>query len=1057
MARQKFQFIQTLRAFLLALTTLLVLAGTLVSQTNTGNIRGVVYDTTNAVIQGVTVVAEVSSRGVKREVQTSETGEYLFSLLDPDFYTLQFSIQDFAPVTVEGVEVRTGFTEMFSMQLEVAAAEEMVVISSESTRLTIEPERTQQSDHIDSVAIQNLPINRRDYLDLALLTPGVVDTNYVVDASDFRIAATPQSGIGIGGTGGRGNSFMLDGISNVYSTGSVRSSISQEAVQEFQVNRNSFSSELGGAAGGAINIVTKSGTNDVHGTIFGLLRNRSFQSRNYFDPDKSAYTRTQSGMSLGGPIARNRTFLYGAYERLDRHESVFVPLLDDRSFLTQLPAAQQTLLGALSSVPNPAFAPLLQGLVSQLTPGNYPHVVKLYEDNSGVFPFSEQRQQLISRFDHTLRDGHNMFIRVNWTGQDAQNTSFGALTALSRGRYTDVKDYAFAFGDTYVISPSWVSETRAGYSYHNAGVYPTDQLGPAIDINGFGNFGRDFILPAVILERSMQVRQNFIHVSRNHTFKLGGDFNPANFDVDSRTFFSGRFIFGEGIPLSNLIDTAAGPGFSGALKATLASVGAPQLAPLVDSSISSLQAYALGLPLIYQQGFGDPIWKGWGNRYNFFMEDSWRVNQKFTLTLGLRYELEQKTRFPRDNNNFAPRAGFAWSPDSKTVIRGGFGIYFSRIDGQIGYISDLLGDAQQIYQVFVPLTGLPGVNSALTGRRLTSAEIYQTAIATGVLGNQQITPENLQIHGINPGPGLPLRVQFRVAKDIVNPYAKQGSFEIQREFSGYAFSIGYNYNSGIHLIRPLDTNIFNAGTNPDTGRPIVGFHNPLLLQDNVYVSSGNSYYNAMILQLKKRFSNTFFLSMHHTWSKTMDETTDYNSSFEPHLQWDAKNELALSSFHRAHRFVAQAIYKSPLESCPNKSIGHNLISDFTLSGILIARSGGPFNLNAGYDNVGDRHTDTHRPFGIGRNVGKGPSLQTLQVRLMREFPFGETRSIQVVAEAFNLLNHTNFKNVNGNVGAISAAELPASLTGQIAPVTEAFAFTSAFEPRQFQFSVRFNF
>ena len=1037
---------------------LLLASGVLVQgQTNTGNLRGYVYDETRAVVPGTTVTVLDQSRGVRRQTRTSALGEYFFSHLAPGLYALSFEVENFAPYLLEDFEVRIGETESFSPQLELAVAEEQIVISAEFSQSALEPDRTQQSDRIDFVSIQNLPINRRDYLDLALLTPGVVDTNYVADDRDFRIAPTPQSGLGIGGTNGRGNTFMLDGVSNVYNSGSVRSSISQEAVREFQINRNSFSSELGGAPGGAINIVTKGGTNELHGSLFGVLRNRRFQARNFFDPEKSAYTRAQSGVSIGGPILPNKTFFYSAYERLDRHESVFVPLLQDRSFLSQLTPSQQALVNALGSgEAPPQLLPLVKQLSAALVPGNYPHVVSLFEKNSGVFPFSEQRQQFLARIDHTVRDGHTLFLRGNWTGQDNENTSFGSLVGYTRGRKGKINDFSIALGDTLVISPQWISETRLGLAYHDAGSYPTDPYGPSIDINGFGFFGRDFILPARVVERAWQLRQNFTLVSGRHIFKFGADINPVRDSARVETFFSGRFIFGEAVPLANLIDRTAGAGASQFLKAVLSGAGAPGLVAAVDEPISALQSYALGLPIIYQQGFGNPYWAGWANRYSFFAEDSWRLRQNFTLTLGGRHEFEMKTEFPRDYNNFAPRVGFAWSPNNKTVIRGGYGIFYARIDGQVMYVNDLLGEKQQIYQVFVPLTGLPGINSALTGQPLTSAEIYQTASARGILGKRQITPEDLAIHGIDPGPGLPLRVQFRVAPDTVNPYSQQASFEIEREAAGYALSAGYNFNRGLHLIRPLDVNPYRAGTN-DQGRPIVGFHNPLILQDNVYGSWGNSSYHALILQLKKRFSQGFMISAHHTWSKALDENTDYNSSFEPHLQWDAKNERALSSYHRGHRFVAYTVVNSPWKAAKGSGFHHNLLSDFTLSGILTARSFAPFNLNAGYDNLGDRHTDTHRPWGTGRNTGIGPNFFTLDIRLTRQFPFGSDKNIQVVAEAFNLLNRTNFRHVNNTVGKLSREELPTSLKGRRGPVTEPFSFTSAFEPRQFQFSLRLNF
>ena len=1025
-------------------------------QTDTGSIGGFVYDETGAVIPGVAVSAVEEHRGIRRGAETTETGEYSFRYVEPGIYSLRFQAADFAPLAVDGVEVRVGEAATVSPRLAVAAAEESVVVSSESVRSAIEPHRVQQSDHIDSVRIQNLPINRRDYLSLGLLTPGVVDTAYVGNATDRRITTTGSSGLGIGGTNGRGNTFMIDGLDNVSIVGGVRSRISQEAVYEFQVNRNSFSTEQGGAPGGAINIVTRSGTNEVHGSLFGLLRNRGFQARNYFDPGKGAYTRTQSGASIGGPVERNETFYAITYERLDRHESQIVPLLSDRSFLTSLTESQQDLVNVLGAAGPAALRPIVGRLAAALVPANHPGVAPLFEENSGVFPFSEERQQILARIDHTLRDGHSVFFRGNWTGRDSDNTSFGDLNARSRGYFRTLDEFSLALGDTFVISPRWVSETRLGFSYHDSGSTPYEPNGPSIEIAGFGNFGRDFFLPVRGVERVYQARQNFIRVTGRQTLKFGADINPVRNWVRSETFLSGRFLFGEAVPLASVIDSAAGTGTSGLIKGVLEASGLARLAGAVDAPISALQAYTLGLPTTYQQGFGNPYWLGWTNRTNYYFEDAVRITPKFLLTFGLRHELEFKTRFPRDNNNLAPRAGFAWSPDQKTVVRGGYGLFYARIEGQISYINDLLGEKQQIFQIFVPLTGLPGIRSTLTGQPVTSAEIYQTLRAGGIIGQREIRREDLLVHGIDAGPGYPLRVGFRLAEDAVNPYSQQGSFEIQRRIADYSLSVGYNYNRGLHIMRPLDANVFQAGTN-EAGRPIVGFRNPLILQDNVYGSWGRSYYHAMIVQLKKRFSRGFTLSAHHTWSKTIDENTDYNSAFEPHLQWDARNELALSDYHRGHRFVAHAVAQSPWKAAGGRGIARKLLADFTLSGIVIARSGAPFNLNAGVDTIGDRHTDTHRPWGLGRNVGRGPSYFGFDMRLARSFALREGLSLQIVGEAFNVLNHTNFRGVNGVVGNVSIEDLPERLVGRRGPVTEPFSFASAFDPRQFQFSLRLDF
>ena len=1039
----------------------LLLAGTVLlpAQTDTGTIRGYVYDETRAVLPGVTVTATYQGRGVIRDTLTSDVGEYVLSRVDPGLYTLRFELPGFAPFVVQDLEVLVGETQTFSPEIVVAAEE--IVITAEARRIAVARDKTQQSNHIDSASIEDLPINRRDYLDLALLTPGVVDSNYVADDRDFRIAPTPASGLGIGGGAGRGNTFTIDGLNNNYSTGSVRSSISQDAVQEFQVNRNSFSAELGGAPGGAINIVTKGGTNDFRGSVFGVLRNRRFQARNHFDPAQSAYTRAQSGGAFGGPILRGTTFFYTAYERLDRHESSFVPLLRDKSFLYELTPSQQALAdGIASDSAPPAFAPLapLVGYLAEaLVPGNYPHVVRLFESNSGVFPFSEERQQFITRVDHAIGSAHKLFLRGNWTGLNSQNTSFGSLIARDRGRNNDLNDFSLAVGNASVISPEWISETWLGIGYHDFGVYPTDPHGPSIDINGFGYFGRDLILPTRNVERTGQARQNFTYVSGRHSVKFGADYNPLYDRARSETFFSGKFVFGEAIPLSVLIDQGAGYTVAPLLKDLFNSVGRPQMAAAVDAPISSLQAYALGLPLVYQQGFGDPFYSGWAHTYGFFVEDSWRVHQNFLLTLGLRYELFRKADFPRDNNNFGPRMGFAWSPDAKTVIRGGYGIFHARIDGHVTFINDLLGEnVHQIIQVFIPLNGIPGVNSALTGEPLNSAEIYHTLLNRGVLGQRQITAEDLALHGFVPTPGLPFHVRFQIADDMVNPYSQQASLEIQREAGGFALSAGYNFNRGVHIVRPLDVNPYQAGTNA-LGRPIIGFHNPNILQDNIYGSWSNSFYHALILQLEKRFSEGFLISAHHTWSKAMDEITDYNTSFQPHLQWDAASEMALSSYHRGHRFVVRSMAQLPWKAGRGKGFFDNLLGDLTISGIVAARSFAPFNLNTGYDNIGDRHNDTHRPWGVGRNVGIGPNFFSADLRLKRRISVLEDLSVDVVVEGFNLLNRTNFKHVNGTVGTLTLDELPSSYKGRRGPVTEPFSYTSAFAPRQFQFSLRVNF
>ncbi len=238
----------------------------------------------------------------------------------------------------EGVTIRVGDTVTLKAQLEVGAVQQEIDVQADVP--LVETARTQQANTVELARIRDLPINRRNYLDFVLLAPATADTSDMVDGTDFRAAQAPQSGISFGGGNGRGNAFSVDGVENYINSGGVRLSISQEAVQEFQMNRNSASTEFGWASGGTVNIVTKSGGNQLHGNVFGFLRHRSIQARNYFDPAKSAFTRSQTGGTLGGPIRKDKSFFFVAYERLDRQETSFVPILQDRSSFNRLTPSQ---------------------------------------------------------------------------------------------------------------------------------------------------------------------------------------------------------------------------------------------------------------------------------------------------------------------------------------------------------------------------------------------------------------------------------------------------------------------------------------------------------------------------------------------------------------------------------------------------------------------------------------------------------------------------------------------------------------------------------------------
>jgi hypothetical protein len=1022
------------------------------AQIGSGNLSGTITDSSGALLPQAAVTVTDPERGIKRTAATDSSGEYRIAALPPGTYQVRAEAKGFAIQNIQGVEIRVGDSVVLPIQLSITEVTTEVNVLAETP--VIDVERTQQSAAVQRQQIRNLPINRRNYLDFALLTPGVVETTSMVDGTDYRVVQAPQSGLSFGGSNGRGNAFSVDGAENYVNSGGVRPSVSQEAVSEFQVNRNSFSAEFGGASGGAVNIVTRSGTNELHGNVFGFLRHRSIQARNYFDPteDGAGYTRTQAGVTLGGPLRRDKTFLFGAFERLDRHETSFVPILQDRSVFSRLTPSQQQLVDFFNASGVPQLRGLGQQMTAALTTANYPGTVQLFDTNSGIFPFAEDNNQFLAKLDHRFTDNHSVFLRLNLTQDYSENALLGALLAYNRGRNIEQRDYTAVLSDTYVINPQWISETRLQFAHYTLDVGTIDPFGPSIDITGYGLFGRDIFLPSKIIERHYQLVQTFSHNAGAHRLRFGGEINPVRDNVMSETFFSGRFSFGEVVPLGQLLSVATGnPNFSQQLAATLTSLGQSQLVPNLAAPITSLQAYNLGYPSFYQQGFGNPNWVGWSKRYSLFLQDNWRLHPRFTLDLGARYDLEvNHPVMDTDPNNIAPRAGFAWSitGDNRTILRAGAGLFYSQNGIQVPNVADTLSGSY-IQQVFVPLTGTPGLNNPLTGRPLTSADIWQRLSAQGIIGNRPILREDLSQFGVTPNPNLPFAVIFGIVDQWRNPYSQQASVEIERGIGTFSISAAYNWNRAARLPRILDRNLRYGPPRPN-GQPTFTFVNPLVFQRNIYEPTANSFYSAGVFQVNKRFSRGWSLNAHYTISRAIDEVTDFNTDFQPHDQLNARAERALSPFHQKHRFVASAVFES--------SVQNSLLGGWVLSPIFTATSGRPFNVLTGVDNMGDRRVNTHRPLGAGRNIGRGPAYQSLDLRLSRRFSLGaEGRNLEFIAEGFNLFNKTNFRSVNNVVGNITVNELPPDIEGFRGLPSEPLAFTSAFDPRQFQLGVKINF
>ena len=1075
---------------------------------SSGDIKGTVTDPNGAILPNAAIAVVRTETGLRRRAVTDDAGQYRVTNLPPATYDVSAELHGFDTAVRKGVTVTIGETVLADFQLKVSGVAGVVDVTSEAP--VVETERAAQANTIEQKYIRDLPINRRDYLTYTLLMPGVTDSTRVASDQDFRVKQTPQSGLSFYGSNGRGNSVTVDGGEFNDDAGGVRLNLSQDAVQEFQVNRSNYTAELGGANGASINIVSKTGSNQMHGSLYGFFRFTRLDARNPFSfsqalqpgqafnpnapdtlaqPIKDSLTRQQFGGTVGFPVKKDKTFLFLAFEGLRQNAQSAVPLLTNTNIfrpqsnplnnqvailnaLTALGAAPVPCLNGQPAIPAATCAGLLTSALT-ISPSTglsaaqiarNAFLVSQFETNGGLFPFDTRQYQVSGRFDHRFSDKNQVYLRYSYAHDLEKNPDVQSLTGFSRGSSVHTYDSTIQGSWFHLFSPNTANEARAQWSYDDFNVIPNEPGQVGLDIPGFANLGTQIFLPNLTITRRYELADNLTMTRGHHSMKFGGYGLMRGNHTESHTFFPGRFVFGSltGALLSPCLVSPAACGLAGVSPATL----------------DSLQTVSLGLPQFYQQGFDNPVYVSNRPFAAFYGQDSWAVRRNLTLNFGLRYELDvQYGNLNTDKNNFAPRVSFAWDPfsDHKTVVRGGYGIFYSPVYAQIPNVVQSLGVVngfRQIAQVFVPLTGVPGSPPTLT-----SALIFQTLFAQGKIActtpapgrDACITPADLTQFGItitHTGPTPPLSVIFSGQPGFQNPYSQQGELGIEREISnGLSISASYIYVHTLHLPVAIDINLKPAPFVPagpagipirqwstSAGFPCAGanivncFVNPLLLQSDQYSSAGAAIYHGGIFEIRKRFSNRYAIFGNYTYSKAIDQVTDFNSDYGPNDQTNLAAERGLSTFDQRHKIVVAAVLESPWNGA---------LSGFQLSPIIRYNSPHPFNLLAGTNVNNDRHSTTDRPPGAGRNTGIGPNYFDFDMRLSRHFKLTEKASLQVMAEGFNIFNRTNFGSVNNVVGVIAP---PFNLQGSSAlSPSQPLGFTSAFPKRQLQFGVRLSF
>src|SRR5712691_3097601 len=841
-----------------------------------GDISGTVTDPSGAVVPNATVTATEAEKGLKRTSLSDNRGEYHFTALPPASYEVIAQISGFQTAVYKGVIVNVGQTVVLDFHLKVSQTSEQVEVTTEPP--VVETEKSHQADTINEQYIRDLPINRRDYLTFTLLAPGVNDSTRLSGDQDFRVKQTPQSGLSFYGSNGRGNSVTVDGGEANDDSGGVRLTLSQDAVQEFQVNRSNYTAELGGASGASINIVSKSGSNLLHGSLYSFFRNDAMDASNPFaitqalgpgavfnpaQPDstgtplKNTLNRQQYGGSAGLPLKKDKSFLFAAFEGLRQDAQNAVPLLTSTSvfrpdngapiLIKGAPVAtnnQVAILSALTSkgaatvpcfngqppIPAATCAALLTSAltVSQSTglsagaAARNTFIVNQFENNGGLFSYNTRQYLASGRFDHHFSDANQLTIGYRYGRDREENPDVQSLVGFSRGSSIHDYEHTAQAAWYHLFGPRNQNEARAQWAYTSFNVIPNEPGEVGLDIPGFASLGTQIFLPNLTITRRYEAADNFTMIRGHHTMKMGGYFLYRGNHSESHTFFPGRFVFGS-LPGGLLSPCLANPTglITGNPSTTGCALPVPAGGQLNPAVLNSLQTVSLGLPQFYQQGFDNPV-------YNYprpfgagFWQDSWKLRPNFTFNFGVRYEIDaQYGPLNTDKNNFAPRVSFAWDPlnDHKTVIRGGYGVFYSPVYGQIADVVQTLGlvnGFRQIAQIFTTFNVNPAV--------VTSANnIFQTLFAQGKIqcttpaaGNAAcITPADLAQFGIavtHTGPVPPLSVLFSGQPGYQNPYSLQGEFGIEREISkGLSFSGSFIYVHTLRLPVAIDVNLLPA-------------------------------------------------------------------------------------------------------------------------------------------------------------------------------------------------------------------------------------------------------
>lgn len=923
-------------------------------------LQGTLLDPSGAVVPDGTITVKNVSLGVTRTGKSDSQGHYIFPALPPEGqYEISVQAKGFAPQVKRGLTFTSGIESVVDFNLKPGTVQETVEVTTEAQ--LVESTKSDLSHTVATQQLVSLPDNGRNFFDFVSLTPGAV------------VQGGGSGALTMNGQGIRELTILADGIPNqlreIRTLGGdlagANGTFSLDVVQEVQVVTNNFSAEYGRSLSGVVNSITRSGTNDYHGDAFINGRPGSIDAGNPLTKANPDLEREQWGVTLGGPIIKDKTHFLFNYEQTHQ---------------TQLAN------GITSSLePNPG------------TPLNV--------------PFKEFK--LFGKVDHQINSNNRVDFRYSLVRSESDNSGVGGLNTSQRADNSQDHTQNIEGSATSVLTPHLVNEARFAWTHDlywdyqsivGIGLPPNfSNVGPAINRSGIGNLGPDPSLPQDLNERGYTWQDKLSHTIGKHNLKYGGEATLYNRFVTFYNNFTGTYNFAAGTP-------------------TTYDPNNPKT-----------------FPSTYTQAFGISglNYKEW--LYGFYFQDDINVARGFTLNLGVRYDYETLIH---DTNNFAPRFGFAWDPkkDSKTVIRGGFGIFYATIESSLvnresnngpnGIVTISVTPGDPLFPTFPNrYTSLP------TGAKFVLSDVFIPIV-----------------RGLSPT-DFPDSVGNKYGGLRVNPYAEQGSLSIQHSITpNLVFEADYVVVHGLKLLSTQDLNLppffevypghTRTQAQADAQRPygvpsrlpgplginFSGFRR-LLIQE----STDQSFYNGMNLRLTKRFSRNFTLDGFYTFSKAISDSDNFREGTSEHFDptnW--KLDHGLSDQDRRHNFSMNGVWRLPF--------------GLQLSGITHAGSGIRYSPSVGSDAMGIATARAERPGAIGRNTFVGPSVFNLDGSLMKAFKIRERQRVELRFDMFNVFNHFNVTGIN----TVSGLDINN-------PVATFGRPTGTAAGRQFQFSGRYSF